>query len=222
MSVRSAATAHPPLAISCVKFTDNPDVFNLITGLEDPTHLMALDIVVRPHSDEHCRALLAISCCPKIRSLNIVQGLLRDPREPRNPELPWPANLHLPHLRKLRIDPRLFVRFRDFILSHCSNIEHLVIATPWNSVGVRMEDAPPKPESTLHRFPYLRTLDITGGSHSLRWFNREIDLDPSRDLMNLSTDFSPDDPFSTLSKLENTPSSCKLDITVVPPLDDFQ
>ena len=186
MSVRSA---HPPLAISCVKFTNNPDAFNLITGLEDPTHLMALDIVVRPHSDEQSRALLAISCCPNLRSLDVVQGLLRDPREPKNHDLPWPAKLHLPHLRKLRIDPRLFVRFTDFLLSHCSNIEYLVV-----DILLQLDKALDSPVSlqtddSLHRFPRLRTLTIIGDSRSLQWSNAKISLQSSRKLVKVSAGF---------------------------------
>ena len=130
---------------------------------------------------------------------------------------PWPATLHLPHLRRLRTDPRHSAPFLSFLLSHCSNIEHFTIDTVMRPPNLwRPTVALPK-DIDLHRLPNLRTLDVIGNYHALQWCNERINLAPSDKLLKVSTSFRPGDQ---LSDLVDTWSSCRLDITVESSFND--
>jgi len=130
---------------------------------------------------------------------------------------PWPPKLHLLQLRRLRTDPRLCASFTAFLLSYCSSVENLVIdASPrylvtWTGAVSR------KKASILTQFPNLRTLDIVGHYRALQWCNEKVNLRPPEKLLKVTAPFGPD---GSLSKLVNTRSSCRLDVTVRSALDD--
>lgn len=213
MSVRSAAIPDPSLVISRIRF-------NFISIPDFCTHLTALFILVFSGGRDEGRALTAISCCLNLRTLAANGVIPVKHRGHHDPVPPWPTTLYLPYLSTLRLDPNLSAPFTSFLISNCSNIEHLAIvnysrlpATALRPVVLRQQ------KTALHRFPYLQTLDIIGGSLSLHWFNREIDLEPSHKLVKLYAAIKLDDP---LSKLVDAPSSCRLEVAVVPPLVNHQ
>jgi len=212
MSIGSVAPPLPPLVLGEMVFSKNANHFDLTAIPEFCTHVAALHITVSCKGRDQCDALSAISCCPNLRTLYVNRVGRFPQRTPReNPPLPWPTKLNLPHLRRLRMDPRFSERFTALLLSNCSNIEHLVVDSSslpridWEPVY------PARNEDALHRLPYLRTLDIIGDHHALQWCHGEINLRPSNKLLKVSTPFSRVPPMSELLK---TRSSCMLEITV--------
>jgi len=217
MNVRSATPPLPPVILRWIIFDSFFEPFDFTSVPDLCTQLTALYITVASRGIDQYRALTAISCCPNLRTLDL-SPLQSDPPDHSSP--PWPTELYLPHLRQLRIDPRLPAPFLALLLSNCSNIEHLVIQcssqlpeSVLNPVLFR------QPITTLHRFPDLRKLDVIGGSISLDWFDRTINLKQSHELRRVYAIISLDDP---LTKFGDTPVSCKLAVAVVPPPTNFQ
>jgi len=218
MSIGSVAPSLPPLVLGQMLFSKSANQIDLSAIPEFCTHVAALHITVSCKGRDQCDALSAISCCPNLRTL-YVNRVGRFPQcTPReNPPLPWPTKLNLPHLRRLRMDPRFSERFTALLLSNCSNIEHLVVAS---SSPPHIDWEPVHPagnEDALHRLPYLRTLDIIGDYRALQWCHVEINLRPSNKLLMVSTPFSRVPP---MSELLEPRSSCRLEATVQTPTVD--
>jgi len=217
MRVRSATTPHHPLVFSWAVFNSSTEPFDFISIPNICAHVSALYITVSTQNRDQSRALTAISCCPNLRTLAVHRGIPGRRKADEDPVPPWPTTLHLPHLSTLRIDPRLSAPFTSFLLSHCSNIEHLTLDSTRRPLNAWMRVVSPPQEVDFHPLPNLRTLAIMGKYRALHWCNERINLGPSDKLLKVSTPFRPGDQ---LSELVGTRSSCRLDVTVEWPLND--
>jgi len=219
MSVQSATPPLPSRVFAWFVFNRFSDPLDFISIPDFCAHVTTLYITVTSQPLDQTRALAAISCCPNLRTLVITQPFPGRRRAYQDPVPPWPTTLHLPHLTVLRIDPRSSARFTAFVLSHCSNIRHLLVdSTSWQCNVWRRVASPPQ-EIELHPFPNLRTLDIFGNYRALQWCSDQISMAASNKLLRVSTPFKPG---YQLSELVATRSSCKLDVTVESPFNDPQ
>jgi len=164
MSVRSA---HPPVGLGRVVFDSYQNPFDFSTTPDILTHATTLHIIVSSRIRDRSYALTTISSCPNLRTLEVGRAP-GGRKEQVFPSPPWPATLHLHHLRRLRIDPRLSAPFTVLLLSNCLNVEHLVIDSSTGVCHLLRSAVRLRPEYELHQFPHLRTLDTLGDRDALQ------------------------------------------------------
>jgi len=214
MRVRCAVSPRHPVVFGEVEFGSRAKPFDFSTSGDILTHATSLRVWVSNQSDHLTRALTTISCCPNLRTLDVFQlGYETDEGPDRYMPIPV-TRLHLPHLRGLRIDPRLPVLFTALLLSNCSNLEHLIIDSSQRSFTWGYPVSSFRTDYALHQFSNLRTLKITS-ELSLKWFNKEINTRPLPKPVKIPGFFRLGDP---PPELVDAPSLRRLNV-VVPPYD---
>jgi len=197
MRVRSVVSIHPPVTFNWAVLDSHPEKLEFDPDRDIFTHTTVLNIAYA----QGCvlsRVVAFISCCPNLRSLEVVRflteevsGYLASPSATR---------LHLPHLRRLVIDPCLPAPFTALLLSSCPNLEVLAFTLP--PYDLRPDELPqwidhsPRPS-----FPNLRVLGI--GNWSPEWINSQLNLQQSPRLAKIAAVFRPGD---NLVHLTNTRS----------------
>jgi len=213
MRVRPVVVSHPPVAFNQVVFWPrHPTPLDVSTAQTVQTEANVISIVVTHRATEQCHALAAISRCPNIRTLTVIQSNLRyrRDRKPEDPAPEWPTNFHLPHLHTLRLDPRLPPSFTAFLMHNCPNLQTLVAYSPLRSDTFPPYGVPPgRLGGSVVALPALRKLDL--GEGALNWANETIDLLPSRKLAGMKAVITLGDE---MSQLVDAPALPKLEVVV--------
>jgi len=213
MRVRPTVSSHPPVAFNQVVFWPrHPTPFDVSTTQAVETEVNVISIVVTHRASEQCLALAAISRCPNIRTLTVIQSNLRyrRDRKPDDPAPEWPTNFHLPHLHTLRLDPRLPPSFTAFLMLNCPNLQTLIVYSPLSPDTIPPYATPPvRLGGSVIALPALWKLDLREGA--LNWANKTIDLRTSRKIVEMKAVITLGDE---MSQLVGVPSLPKLEVVV--------